>query len=314
MARGDGGNVIFTDRDDHLMFLHRLGEVCRSHGWRIHAWVLMPNHFHLMAETPEPNLVSGMKLLLGSFSQSWNRRHERRGHVFQGRYKSVPVAAERAGDAAQLKVVADYIHLNPVRAKLPGGQAGRLTEFEWSSLPSYQHGKSPEWLVCSRVLAAHQLADDGRGRQAYVQYLEARAGEGGNLAPAEMTALRRGWFLGDDAFRDQLLALITPGSLASRKTASNSDGPAAAHGLQEAERLIVEGLATLGLTGPDHSLTEMRKGDPRKVALATLVKSRTSAGNQWLADRLHMGHDRSVSRLVRQGREDPEVKKHLAQL
>jgi putative transposase len=91
MARGDGGKIIFIEKEDHLSFLHGLGSVCGSHGWRVHAWVLMGNHFHLLLETPEANLVSGMRLLLGSFGQGWNRRHQRRGHVFQGRYKSIPV-------------------------------------------------------------------------------------------------------------------------------------------------------------------------------------------------------------------------------
>ena len=105
MARGDGGKAIFTAKDEHLLFLHRLGvgDVCRSHGWRVHAWTLMRNHFHLLLETPEPNLVSGMRLLLGAFSQAWNRLHSRRGHVFQGRYKSVPVAGAIAGVGADLE-------------------------------------------------------------------------------------------------------------------------------------------------------------------------------------------------------------------
>lgn len=93
MARGDGGKVIFADDEDRKVFLFRLAKVCGSHGWRVHAWVLMNNHFHLLVETPEANLVTGMKQLLGTFSQGWNRRRMRRGHVFQGRYKSIPVNA-----------------------------------------------------------------------------------------------------------------------------------------------------------------------------------------------------------------------------
>jgi REP element-mobilizing transposase RayT len=93
MGRGDGGKEIFTGDDDRKAFLFRLGKVCGSHGWRVHAWVLMGNHFHLLLETPEPNLVTGMKYLLGTFSQGWNARRSRRGHIFQGRYKSVPVSA-----------------------------------------------------------------------------------------------------------------------------------------------------------------------------------------------------------------------------
>lgn len=73
--------------------LIRLAKVCGSHGWRVHAWVLMNHHFHLPVETPEANLVTGMKLLLGTFAQGWNRRWMRRGHVFQGRYKAIPVNA-----------------------------------------------------------------------------------------------------------------------------------------------------------------------------------------------------------------------------
>lgn len=87
MARGDGGKRIFEEDDDRNVFLARLGEVCGRCGWRIHAWVLMGNHFHLLIETPEANLVDGMKWLLGTYSQGWNRVRQRRGHVFQGRYK-----------------------------------------------------------------------------------------------------------------------------------------------------------------------------------------------------------------------------------
>jgi len=108
MARGDGGKRIFTCREDHESFLHGLERVCLSHGWRVHAWVLMGNHFHLLLETPEPNLSAGMRVLLGTFSQAWNSRYQRRGHVFQGRCKAVPVAGERAEDAHDFKSVADH--------------------------------------------------------------------------------------------------------------------------------------------------------------------------------------------------------------
>ena len=114
MARGDGGKTIFETDDDRRSFLGRLGEVCGSHGWRVHAWVLMGNHFHLLLETPQPNLVSGMKWLMGVYSQGWNRARQRRGHVFQGRYRSVPVNGMDA-DAWYFRIAADYIHLNPAR-------------------------------------------------------------------------------------------------------------------------------------------------------------------------------------------------------
>ena len=126
MARGDGGKAIFIEKEDYLLFLHWLSRVCGSHGWRVHAWVLMGNHFHLLLETPEANLTSGMRILLGSHGQAWNRRHQRRGHVLQGRYKSIPVAGELASDPVQFRVVADDIQLNPAQADLAGKSNRKL--------------------------------------------------------------------------------------------------------------------------------------------------------------------------------------------
>jgi REP element-mobilizing transposase RayT len=77
VARG-GGKRIFETDEDHFAFLSRLAEVSESHGWRVRAWVLMSNHFHLLLEAPQPNLVSGVKWLLGVFSQGWNRARMRR--------------------------------------------------------------------------------------------------------------------------------------------------------------------------------------------------------------------------------------------
>jgi len=315
MARGDGGKAIFVVKDEHLLFLHRLGEVCRSCGWSVHAWALMGNHFHLLLETPEPNLVSGMRLLLGAFSQAWNRLHSRSGHVFQGRYKSVPVAGAGAGDASQFKVVADYIHLNAARAGLAGGEHGKLVGYAWSSLPAYLSGKAPHWLVSDRVLTAHQLATDARGRLAYVEYLEARAAEnGGKFSPEASAALRRGWYLGDESFRDRLLALVEKGNKALRSGGSHSGKAVAAHGEREAERLVAVGLRELKLCDEEGMLLSVRKGDPRKVALATLLRTHTSISNPWIAKRLEMGHDRSVSRLIRQAADHNEVRKCLQHL
>ena len=316
MARGDGGKDIFLVDEDRLLFLHRLGTVCESHGWRVHAWVLMSNHFHLLLETPEPNLVSGMKLLLGSFGQGWNRRYQRRGHVFQGRYKSVPVTGERASDPFQFRVVADYIHLNPARAGLAGGDRERLVAYPWSSLPAYKNGKGPKWLVMDRVLEAFALAKEGRGRRAYVEYLERRASEdGGNLSEAAMSALRRGWYLGDGNFRDRLLSLVEKGSKALRKSGSHQGAATREHGEAEAQRLIQLSLEHFGLLEPsDGKLVQTRKGDLRKVVIATHVKARTSVSNEWLTQRLEMGHSRAMSRLIRQGRENPEVLKHSKKL
>ena len=91
MARGNHGQVVFGDDTDRKLLLGTLGEACEKTGWRIHAYVLMGNHYHLLVETPEPNLVAGMKWLQGTYTQRYNGRHRFFGHLFQGRYKAVVV-------------------------------------------------------------------------------------------------------------------------------------------------------------------------------------------------------------------------------
>jgi REP element-mobilizing transposase RayT len=71
MARGDCGKNVFKTDDERKFFIHWLGQVCTSHGWRVHGWVQMGNHFHLLLETPQANLVVWMKCLMGTFSQGW---------------------------------------------------------------------------------------------------------------------------------------------------------------------------------------------------------------------------------------------------
>jgi len=115
MNRGDRREPIFRDDKDRQCFVTTLGEACAKTGWQVLALCLMPNHFHLVVETPRGNLVAGMKWFLGTYTGRFNRRHKLFGHVFSGRYKSLVVEGSGNG---YLKTVCDYVHLNPVRAKL----------------------------------------------------------------------------------------------------------------------------------------------------------------------------------------------------
>ena len=76
MSRGNGGEAVFWDEEDRHRFLSLLGEVCVRQGRLVHAYVLLDNHYHLLLETPEPNLVSGMKWFLGTYTQRFNARHK----------------------------------------------------------------------------------------------------------------------------------------------------------------------------------------------------------------------------------------------
>ena len=312
MARGDGGKAVFETDEDGKSFLFRLGQVCESHGWRVHAWVFMKNHFHLLLETPEPNLVTGMKYLLGTFSQGWNARRARRGHVFQGRYKAVPVSAE-VGSPYYFRIAADYIHLNPARAGLVGGKRGELVSYKWSSLVAYAQGPGPDWLVIDRLLNAFELAKDGRGRRAYISWLEKRAAnEGGKVDVAAMKALQRGWYLGEPTFVDQLRAVLSGERSVKKQT--GRDEVAKRHDAAEAEHLASRALAKLGLPTKQKALSKLPKGELRKIQIAVLIKDSTSVSNSWIAERMQMGHTGALSRLMGDLRKDKKAMKEVEQL
>ncbi len=133
MARGNRRQAIFVDDDDRRFFLQCLSEVCEKTGWRVHAWVLMTNHYHLFFETPEPNLVEGMKWFQNTVTRRFNTRHRQWGRLFGDRYKSVLVDC---GTVSYYTTLWDYLHLNPCRAGLiKYEKGGSLLGYPWSSLP-----------------------------------------------------------------------------------------------------------------------------------------------------------------------------------
>ena len=125
MNRGDQRERIFADDEDRRLFLATLGEACAKTEWQVHAFCLMSNHFHLVVETPRANLSAGMRWFLGTYTGRYNRRHRLFGHLFSGRFKALNVDAASPG---YLKTVCDYVHLNPVRAKLIAAGRGRFEQ------------------------------------------------------------------------------------------------------------------------------------------------------------------------------------------
>nr|VFK48404.1 MAG: REP element-mobilizing transposase RayT [Candidatus Kentron sp. TC] len=123
-SRGNSREDIYWGNTDRELFMTILGEVCRLYNWSIHAWCLMTNHYHVLVETPDANLSKGMRYLNGIYTQRFNRRHGRVGHVYQGRYKAILVEKE-----IYLLELARYIVLNPVRAGMVDG----AEHWIWSS-------------------------------------------------------------------------------------------------------------------------------------------------------------------------------------
>jgi REP element-mobilizing transposase RayT len=161
-SRGNARQPIFLDDDDRRLFLHRLGQVVQAHRWRCPAYCLMTNHYHLLVETPRADLSRGMQRLNASYAQGFNTRHERVGHVLQGRFTAVLVEQ----DGHQLEL-ARYVVLNPVRA----GMVATPEEYPWSSLrATLGLDPVPAWLESASVLA-------GFGSRArYLEFVHAGIG------------------------------------------------------------------------------------------------------------------------------------------
>jgi len=123
-SRGNERKTIYRDDEDRIAFLEILDAVNRRFNWFCHAYCLMKNHYHLVIETPDGNLSSGMRQLNGVYTQHFNRRHHRAGHLFQGRYKAILIEKE-----SYLPEVCRYVVLNPVRV----GAVARPGDWKWSS-------------------------------------------------------------------------------------------------------------------------------------------------------------------------------------
>ncbi len=278
MNRGDRREPIFKDDQDHRRFLETLGEACNKTGWQVHAYCLMLNHFHLVVETPNANLVAGMKWFLGTYTSRFNRRHKLFGHLFSGRYKSLIV--DGSGDG-YLRTVCDYVHLNPVRAKLLPPEEP-LQAYRWSSYPEYlkRAGQRVRWLRVDRVLGELGIQrDDTAGRKLFAQAMEERRGKD---QPGEWKAVRRGWFLGGAQLRVQVLEMMggEMGQHHGGEEKQETDE-------QKAQRLVLEELAKRGWTEQD--LKQRRKTDARKVKMAARLRRETVMTLDWIARRLHMG-------------------------
>lgn len=193
-SRGDRQEDIYQDNTDREQFLSVLGDVCERFNWVVHAYCLMSNHYHLLIETPDSNLSKGMRQLNGVYTQRFNRRHKRVGHVFQGRYKAIIVQKD-----SYLLELARYIVLNPVRARM----VRSAREWPWSSYrATTMQVKKPEWLTTEWILSAF-----GRKKSVAIAAYKAFVSEGRNQ-PSPWESLKNQVYLGDEGFVEKLQAQL----------------------------------------------------------------------------------------------------------
>ena len=162
-SRGNAGTEISLDDGDRVRFLEVLGTVVERFGWICHAYCLMTTHYHLLIETPQPNLSRGMQHLNGVYTQWFNRRHSRAGHLVQGRFKSIVVEKE-----SYLLELARYIVLNPVRAKL----VRSARDWRWSSYRATAGQVDPPSFLTLGWLLSQFAGNRGKAIRAYRSFVK----------------------------------------------------------------------------------------------------------------------------------------------
>lgn len=169
-ARGVNKRAVFRDARDNAMYLRLLERAVARRHWQVMAYCLMGNHLHLLVQTPDADLSRGMQELHGEYARRFNLRHDRVGHVFQGRF-----GAKLIRDDAQLWTAVAYLATNPVKA----GLCAAAAEWPWSNVRyALGHEPGPPWLATSRLLAhldndpevavgqLRRLVGDGQARAA----------------------------------------------------------------------------------------------------------------------------------------------------
>ncbi|MBM4031372.1 MAG: addiction module toxin RelE [Planctomycetes bacterium] len=243
-SRGTERREIVRDDSDRRKWVELLGEVASRRRWRVFAWALMTNHFHLFLETPDADLSAGMHDLNSGYVSTFNRRHGRCGPLLQGRFKAILV--ERSAHDWELS---RYVHLNPVRA----GLAATPGEYAWSSCGCYLGRREPpEWLAWEDILLEH-----GRmlraARRAYARYLA----EGVERpSPSPLARVVASTFLGSESFVARMRARLE-GSLpdrevpAAREFRARLDAPAIEEAVCRVFRVGVEAIRARGIHGND---------------------------------------------------------------
>jgi len=177
-CRGNERREIFKDDSDRKRFLQTLLKSLASYTVKLYGYVLMSNHFHLLLETPTGNLGEFMRHFNITYTGYYNRRHNRSGHLYQGRYKSILVDKD-----TYLSVLSRYIHLNPVRIKsmerMPDEEKLQyLLQYQWSSLPGFLNRRKKEWYIDYGMVLAEYGGDTDKARRGYRKRIAAELAEG----------------------------------------------------------------------------------------------------------------------------------------
>lgn len=193
-SRGNAQQDIYLDDEDRELFMLVLGECCELFNWSVHSWCQMTNHYHLLIETPDANLSKGMRYVNGVYTQKFNRKHSRVGHVFQGRYKAILVDKNE-----YLQELSRYIVLNPVRAGMVEG----AENWDWSSYGvTVGMNNCPSWFDREWILSSFGKKEI----TAIMHYIQFVAN--GVQQPSPWSKIKNQIYLGSEEFVEQVQSHI----------------------------------------------------------------------------------------------------------
>jgi len=287
ITRGNQRQKIFYDDGDRRKYLEILSRLKQAHSFRVHAYVLMLNHVHLLLETSEVPLSRVMQRLSSGYTQYFNRRHRLVGHLFQGRYKAILCDKD-----SYLLELSRYLHLNPVRAKLVNDPA----EYAWSSYGGYvRERQGHKWLDTGDVLRQfnRKVSD---ARKLYRKFVLEAIGEGHR---EEYYEVLDGRFLGDREFAEDIKAKAETPGYVRIKIKSEAFLKAACAVLNKKREEVMGG-------GKERERVRARE------AICYVGRSRTELSVKSLAEALGVDAtcvSRSISRVESRITEDKAMKK-----
>lgn len=273
LNRGVERRTVFLNDDDRTRFLDLLAAVVVAFRWRLHAFVLMSNHFHLLVETVEPTLSRGMQKLTGDYAEYFNWRHERVGHLFQGRFTGHLVDSD-----TYFLEVARYIVLNPVRACM----VGEPSEWRWSSYRATAGiVDCPGWLTISDVLDRFDSSDPVAASRRYSDFVS-RIGDG----TSPWDHLVGQIYLGSESFIERMQRRITDQSPLSSEHPLAQRTPRCAS-LEQVLRIV---------------LPSLERSRTRRLAFAQLARTEALATLPQIGELLGIGSTGASYLVIAAGR------------
>lgn len=284
-SRGNERKPIFRDDKDRLRFLDILSQAIELFHLRLHAYVLMDNHYHLFLETLQGKLNRASRHLNGVYTQYFNRRHGRVGHLFQGRYKAILVEKD-----LYLMELSRYIHLNPWRVK----RSQDPFHYAWSSLRAYTgSAKVPGWLTVKEVLAYF-----GRGdKRAYRNFVREGISRGIKTPWGEVQGQA---LMGSERFVEEIVEKFVHGRELRGSEVSGMRGLSRTVGPEEVLRQVSR---HYGMKGGDIKKRSQEFTEARYIA-SYLLRKYCLLSLREVGEKVGL-HYSAASNVIRQVRESP---------